>query len=79
MRGPPKKCGPNPKCFRFFGGAPLGPMGAFRPNLEIVPLPLKNPVCAPGPLVTCYALAAGQRNKNAPKSHRLACHMQNFT
>ena len=30
--------------FVFLGGAILGPIAAFRP----VPLPLKNPVCAPG-------------------------------
>ena len=30
------------------GEVTLKPIAAFRPNLEVVPLPLKNPVCAPG-------------------------------
>ena len=37
--------------FRAFRGhGPVGPpasASAFRPKLEVVPLPLKNPVCAP--------------------------------
>ena len=43
LRAHYKNSGPNPGSFRFLEGLPWGPIAAFRP----VPLPFKNPVCAP--------------------------------
>ena len=38
IRAYPKNSGPNSRSFRFLGRVSLGPIAAFRPNLEVVPL-----------------------------------------
>ena len=41
-----KNQGVNPMSFQFLGGLTLRPIAAFRPNIEVVPLPLENCVLA---------------------------------
>ena len=47
-QGPAQKQWAKSEEFSIFGRGYLGPIAAFGPNLEVVPLPLKNLVCAPG-------------------------------